>query len=275
MGRTTALRRWTIGGTAVVMAAALAACGSDDDSGDGGTEDAAASSSADGDVDAFCTASVEASTIVGQGPPVDFATATPEEIEAALAEYSGQLEPSLQEMEDTAPDDVSDDVTTLTGQVRQALETGDDSVFESEEYVSADRGIDGYMVDNCGFEQIEATGVDYEYEGIPATVPAGVTAVTFENQGEELHEVAMFRINDDVTASVEELLAMPEEQAMQNVTIAGFAFADPSETDTSFVTLEPGRYAAVCFIPQGTTHEMEGTGAPHFTLGMISEFTVE
>jgi hypothetical protein len=277
MNRTTtsALRRWSIGGTALAMAIALAACGSDDD-GSGATEEtAAATTEANGDVDAFCESAVEAESIVGQGPPVDFETATPEEIEAGLAEYSEQLEPALAEIEETAPDEVSEPVSTLATLVRQALETGDDGVFEDPEFAAADDAIDEYMLAECGFEQIQATGVDFEYEGIPDTVPAGVIAVTFDNQGEEMHEIGIARINDDVDLPVEEIAALPEEESMSMVTFTGGAFAAPGETDTTFLTLEPGRYGALCFIPEGTTHDHEGTGAPHFTLGMLAEFTAE
>jgi hypothetical protein len=278
MNRTTtsALRRWSIGGTALAMAIALAACGSDDEPSDSAAEETAATTSAEsGDVEAFCEGAVETESIVNQGPPVDFETATPEEIQAGLAEYSEQLEPALAEMEETAPDEVSEPVSTLAGLVRQALETGDDSIFEDPEFAAADDALDEYMLAECGFEQIEAVGVDFEYEGIPDTVPAGVVAVTFDNQGEELHEIAMVRINDDVDLSIEELAALPEEEAMSMVTFTGVAFAAPGEADTTFLTLEPGRYGAVCFVPEGTTHEAEGTGAPHFTLGMLAEFTAE
>jgi hypothetical protein len=209
------------------------------------------------------------------GPPVDFETATPEEIEAGLAEYNEQLEPALAQIEESAPDEVSEPVSTLADLVRGALESGDDSVFESPEFAEADGAIDEYMLAECGFEQIEATGVDYEYEGIPDSVPAGVVAVTFDNQGEELHEIAMVRINDDVDLPLGEIAVLPEEEAMSMVTFTGVAFAAPGESDTTFLTLEPGRYGAICFVPEGTTHDMEGTGAPHFTLGMLAEFTAE
>ena len=131
------------------------------------------------------------------------------------------------------------------------------------------------MLAECGFEQVEATGVDYEYEGIPGTVAAGTTALTFSNEGQEMHEIALARINDDVTMSVEEILGLPEEQALSMVTPVGGAFAEPGGSDTTFVELEAGHYAALCFVPQGTTHDTEGAGPPHFTLGMFAEFTVE
>lgn len=42
---------------------------------------------------------------------------------------------------------------------------------------------------------------------------------------------------------------------------------------------EPGDYAALCFIPTGSTmansDEPDGDGPPHFTQGMKTEFTVK
>ncbi|MDT0276961.1 hypothetical protein [Blastococcus goldschmidtiae] len=287
------LRRWSTGGAALLMAAALAACGTDDDGGEDttaagstettentetteSTETTGTTESGSGDVDAFCSAVVDVETLSSQGPPVDPETAPPEELEAAMLEFSEQLEPSLEEAEETAPEEVSEDVDTLVSQIRQVLETGDDSMLISEEFLTADAAVDEYMIDNCGYEQIEATGVDYEYEGLPDTVPAGTVAVTFNNEGEEVHEIGLVRINEGVTQSIEELLALPEEEAMSMATFVGVAFADPGQSDTTFMEMEPGRYAAVCFVPEGTTHiDMPGEGAPHFTLGMVGEFTVE
>ena len=37
----------------------------------------------------------------------------------------------------------------------------------------ADAAMDEYMLAECGYEQVEAVGVDYAYEGIPGSVPAG------------------------------------------------------------------------------------------------------
>ena len=131
------------------------------------------------------------------------------------------------------------------------------------------------MLAECGYEQLEATGVDYEYEGLPDTVPAGVVAVTFTNEGEELHEIGVARVNDDVTMPIEQVLAQPVEQVFSMVTLTGVTFAAPGESETTFLRMEPGRYGAACFVPQGTTHDTQGGGPPHFSLGMFAEFTAE
>lgn len=271
----TRLRRWSTGGAALLMAAALAACGSDDD---GGGDSAAAETSAaeeSADPAEFCEASVDLEGAFSMGPPVD-ETAPPEEQQAALEEFGSTVEPLLADVEETAPEPISEDVTTAAGIVREALSGGDPAALEGEEFQTADDNIDEYMLAECGFEQIEATGVDYEYEGLPDTVPAGVVAVTLTNEGEELHEIGIARINDDVTEPVEQLLALPEEEVFSKLELKGVTFVEPGATETTFMRMEEGRYGAACFIPEGTTSmEMPGMGAPHFTMGMFAEFTAE
>ena len=84
----------------------------------------------------------------------------------------------------------------------------------------------------------------------------------------------LFRIKTDTP--VEELLA-DEKKAEKESEFVGAGFAEPGVgTGSALVDLKkPGRYAAVCFIPVGTHGDTEGDGPPHFTEGMVSEFTVE
>ena len=214
MHRTTgtpAVRRWLVGGASLVLAATMVGCGSDDDSGD--TASGATQRSAAADPAEFCEAAVDAEAAVISGPPIDFETATPEEIQAALEEFGAQVEPQLAAVEDSAPEEIADDVTTLTGQIREVLSTGDDTLFEQPEYTEADAAIDEYMLAECGYEQLEATGVDYEYEGIPDTSPAGVVAITFHERGRGARTRSASPGSTTTSRmSVEELLALPEER---------------------------------------------------------------
>jgi hypothetical protein len=273
--RLPAAHRWLTGGAALVLAATMVACGSDDSGGEDTTAAETSASEESADPAEFCQAAVDVETAFGTGPDVDVETAPPEEIQAALEEFGATVEPLLARAEETAPEEIAADVQTAASLARDAITTGDTSALEGPEFQEADAAMDEYMVAECGYEQVEAVGVDFAYEGVPESVPAGTTAITFTNEGQEVHEIGLARINDDVTLSVEELLALPEEQSTTMVTFAGGAFAEPGDSDTTFVELEPGRYAAVCFIPQGTTHDTEGSGPPHFTLGMLAEFTVE
>jgi hypothetical protein len=129
------------------------------------------------------------------------------------------------------------------------------------------------------------TAVDFAFEGVPTEVASGTT-LGLTNEGQEVHEMVVVRRLPTTTQSLEELLAMPPDQAMGLVEDAGFAFAEPGQTAAETVTVgEPGDYIMVCFIPAGTTSLPSidpnasappslGTGAPHFTLGMVEEFTV-
>jgi plastocyanin len=132
---------------------------------------------------------------------------------------------------------------------------------------------------------VMVTAVDFAFENVPAEIPSGTT-LGLTNNGQEVHEMVVVRKLPTTTQSFEELLAMPQDQALGLVQDIGVAFAEPGATSTEVVTTgEAGDYLMVCFIPAGTTSlpsidpassEMPslGTGAPHFTLGMLKEFTV-
>jgi len=131
---------------------------------------------------------------------------------------------------------------------------------------------------------VEVVGVDYAFQGIPPTATVG-TSFSLRNEGQEAHELVLVRKNPDVTLSFDELLALPEDQAFNQVAFLGQVAANPGETAPGTVTADaPGDYLAICFIPQGLTQLPEGSlgpdaslpaGAPHFTLGMRQEFTVQ
>lgn len=271
-----------------VGALAVAGCGDSDSDDDSAAPGGATSTTADqasttspaggeGDLVAFCDALVDIDS--DTGPEIDFETATEEEQMQAIQEYAATFEPKLRAAEENAPEEVADAVGTAAGLSREGLATGDDSFFESPEFTQATAAIDTYALGNCGFDEVAITGVEYEFQGVPATIDAGQTAFAFANEGSELHELAVFRINDDAEGSFEELLQLPEEEAMTMAMPVGFGFAPPSVSDSLFLDLEPGRYGVVCFLPVGSTpdadEEAVAENPPHFTEGMLAEFTVE
>jgi hypothetical protein len=78
-----------------------------------------------------------------------------------------------------------------------------------------------------------------------------------------------------VTETVEELLALPEEEVMTKTTMVAATGAAPGEDEHAIADLTTGTYAMLCFVPEGTTsEETEGHGQPHFMRGMVFEFTV-
>lgn len=117
-----------------------------------------------------------------------------------------------------------------------------------------------------GPEEITVKAVEYEFQGMPATLTPGRTALLLENAGEEPHQMSIALITSDAT--VEELLGLPENQVNEQIEDVGNLFARPGDSQRRVVDLAPGRYGFVCFV---STKESMG---PHAFEGMFGEFTV-
>lgn len=256
-----------------------AACGDDDQSTDETTADTAA-------VD---TTGAPATTAGGEADPAAFCQAVIDTQNEVNALNGPQGDPdalgaALDAVEAATPEEITDPLAVLveTGRARVA---GDDEGGPAEdEYFDAVGEVTTWMSDNCGYESIDVILADYSFEGVPETIPAGPTVFSFVNEGAEEHEFVFFRINDDVTESVEELLMLPQEEVLSKVTFEGSSFASAGESSGAVADLAPGRYAAVCFIPVGSTPEavaeatansIEIQGPPHITQGMVVAFAVE
>ncbi|CAN5585809.1 hypothetical protein BH10ACT3_BH10ACT3_10760 [soil metagenome] len=247
-----------------------AACGSDDAAEDTTTPTAGGSDDGGGgDVDevAFCDSYVAIAGVIAAA----FAGGDTSEIPERTAT-----------LEENAPEEISDDVAVAADSANALAEDPEAEVPEGGD--EAQQVVLDWVSDNCGFETMSVKAMNYHYMGIPDTTDAATYVVDLTNEGTELHEMQVARVNDDVTETAEELLALPEEEATSKVRIIGGAFAMPGETGTATLDLsEPGRYIALCFIPGGLTPEVAAAaesggappdGAPHFTAGMVHEFTV-
>jgi hypothetical protein len=241
----------------------FAACGGDDD------DDAAESPSTSADAQAVdsdvCDANIDLNAALNEVFSAE--QPDPEAIKAAYAQ--GGIAEILDRIEADPPAPIADDIAEGVAAVRK-LETGDTSSLESFDSES----IDAYFFENCDYVTAEVTAKDYEFDGLPDELDAGAASIKFTNSGKEQHEIAIVRKNDGVTESFDELLQLPEDQADTKVTFATATGAEPGGTSYATGTLEPGEYIAVCFIPQGTTGDTEGSGPPHAMLGMKHEFTV-
>ena len=111
----------------------------------------------------------------------------------------------------------------------------------------------------------------------------GSYAVTFRNDGAEMHELIVTRINDDETRSVADLLqaAAGGENPEDFSSDVAAGSACPGKSSTIGVEIaEPGRYVVLCFFPVGsepglTEAELDALeGPPHAAQGMITEVTV-
>ena len=143
-------------------------------------------------------------------------------------------------------------------------------------------------------DDVVVSGSDYGFD-ITGDVTVGAELGFVNASDREFHEMVLFRVADTEDRSLEELLELPEEEAMGSLTFLGVSGAAPGEAgrvvDGSFVISEPGRYVMTCCIPQGADPEEIsetffgadpaegppdfGDGTPHAMLGMVREITVD
>ncbi|HEX2052211.1 MAG TPA: hypothetical protein VHJ78_00610 [Actinomycetota bacterium] len=137
-------------------------------------------------------------------------------------------------------------------------------------------------------EPVSVTAREYAFQGLPTALEAGPFEFSIANQGEEAHELHIFKLADDV-GSIADLQGKSQDEAMDVLTTVGMAVANPGDEQSFDAELEAGRYAAVCLIPVGTkqadahaghnAEEMEDivfdpNADTHFRRGMYSEFSV-
>lgn len=116
---------------------------------------------------------------------------------------------------------------------------------------------------------LTVTAVEYEFQG-PDTLPAGSSTITFENGGEEQHELQLALLDEGKT--IEDVQALFEQEGGPEgppkwATIVGGTGAKPGKSSTLDVDLESGTYVMVCTVPAED-------GTPHAALGMVKEVTV-
>ena len=153
-------------------------------------------------------------------------------------------------------------------------------------------GLPGVQAEG-GVVAVHAT--DFAYRGLPGTLPAGETRISFTNDSKaEAHQMDIFRINDGVKESFEQILAEDEaqlakleQQEQQGAQNPAAEQAPPPAPKMAFFAgsgagpgtaarmdlignLPAGRYGVVCFLP--VTNDEAGT--PHYKKGMKAEFTV-
>ncbi|WP_025413642.1 hypothetical protein [Gemmatirosa kalamazoonensis] len=115
---------------------------------------------------------------------------------------------------------------------------------------------------------LDVTARDYAFD-VADTVPAGRTLVRLHNAGPELHHVILLRIDGgrhlgDLFEAVKAPNAKPPAWVHD---VGGPNAPAPGAVSQGAVTLEPGTYAMVCFIPSKD-------GTPHVMKGMAKEITV-
>lgn len=239
---------------------------------------AAACGGEDGDDTAAATPGAEETTAQSNDVFCESVVAAETQVLAASSggDPSG-IEDLLVTVEENTPPELEEQMAVVAATVREALEAQDDRPFQSEEFSRREEEVDLWVADNCGYERVDVTAVDYAFEGVPETLPAGITTFAFSNEGEELHEMIMVRYKDP-SLTLDELLEVSDPMGEDLVDFLGASFGPPGASDTESKELTPGKYALLCFVPVGSTSPKaarNADGPPHLKRGMSAEFTVE
>jgi hypothetical protein len=201
-----------------------------------------------GDLAAFCAARIEANSTEGKAEDVTVLT----------------------KMVAAAPAAVSAPMAGLLA----LLKKDGEKAFESKQGAQLLGVLEPYIYDNCPGRQVPITAIDYEYQGIPATMPAGVTKFKLTNAApKEEHMIAVVKVvPGNENTPLDKIFALPDKQAAKVVDFdnAGFAEAKPGDSGYFPMNLTPGKYIYACFLPEGG----KKNGKPHYKLGMEGSFTV-
>ncbi len=249
------------GALAALLAVGLTACGDDDST----PEEAA---TADGDETTETTEAALATEACAGISELNQAVAEIPEGPEAAAYMTDVLLPVVDGLTAIDATEVSEPATVL----QEGL--ADPAALANEpppEVLQALSDLGGAAHAGCGLPTMDVTAVDYGFEGVPEALAAGEVSIAMANEGNEDHEMVVFRKADDETGSAEDILALPDAQFEEAAEFTAVTFGSPGQTGYTQADLTAGEYFAVCFIPVGGATD----GPPHFTRGMVAEFAVE
>lgn len=142
-------------------------------------------------------------------------------------------------------------------------------------------------------DTVEIGADDFEFTDVPATMAAGTELTLRNDAATELHELVAFRLDDDETRSLDEIMALPPEEMQALLGEPATVILTPPGSDESVTAVgdgtlaEPGRYILSCFIPTGVDPDEYlsaaatsdgppevGDGPPHIVHGMYAEVEV-
>ena len=117
--------------------------------------------------------------------------------------------------------------------------------------------------------EVTIEAADFSFK-TPDTIPAGYVNVTVKNTGKEGHQVQFVKLADGVTFEQFQAAAAKTDIGSLGTStfVGGPNGADPGESTSAIIKLDPGTYALACFIPGQD-------GTPHAAHGMTAEVEVK
>lgn len=187
----------------------------------------------------------------------------------AVMEWGASITPLLEGALAAAPPELAPSLTALQPVVQAAATEGTTPDFEDPAFTGALLGYETWAHDNCGYQNIDLVGTDFEFSGAPATLDAGPVSLLLSNEStDDQFHVALLARAKDPAMTIEQFTATPMEELFGMVDLVpGGAAAAPGQSAGMLADLEPGKYFLLC--PVGDEGEL-----PHHLQGMITEITV-
>ncbi len=132
----------------------------------------------------------------------------------------------------------------------------------------AQEGTPAAAVGSAEYPEVVVTAAEFSFD-MPASVPAGFTRLTMQNDGEIDHHAMFMRVNDGSTLEeLQEALTTPDLGAIFAVSQSlGGPEVGPGGRASVIAELLPGQYMVICVIP-------EADGMPHYMMGMHAPLEV-
>ncbi|MEO8337300.1 MAG: hypothetical protein ABI664_20145 [bacterium] len=109
---------------------------------------------------------------------------------------------------------------------------------------------------------------DFSFDA-PKTLKPGATTFRLVNDGKELHHLSVIKLAKGKTArDFRESMKVAGPPPNWITGVGGPNAVTPGSMGEATLSLEPGEYVIICFIPS------PGESAPHASKGMVSSFTV-
>ncbi len=262
-------RPWAaaIAGLSIALAAGLTACGGDDD--ESAADITAACEAHAGVLAGFNTLFTTVPEPPEDGPP------PPEFTPQLQSAYDANIATPLAALVAGAPDEIKDEVDEIALKVRQFRDNADPSAIDGDDFERLTGTVDAYLHENCTGAKATVKAVNYAYQGLPATLPAGTVRIEMENTSDEAHEIVVLNRKPGVTETYDQILALPEDQLEAKLDFVDATSANPGETVYMVANLPAGDLVFLCSFGKGTTDDDDPKEAePHFTLGMKQEVKV-
>jgi uncharacterized cupredoxin-like copper-binding protein len=115
---------------------------------------------------------------------------------------------------------------------------------------------------------LTVTMKDFTFD-LPESFPVGQSVIKVINEGPEPHEFNLFQLAEGKTLEdVVQFLTAPDGPP-PFIAVGGLNGLEPGAAGYVEFDFKPGKYVAICNIPSP-----KAEGHPHFSLGMIKEFSV-